>query len=262
MAAIFKSKKVWRNVLKIKKGIYTVKDVLSRFLGRIGSSLSAMWRRLRLPDNGYPEVRKIFPIKFLYLLKESLKLNWLFQHFSQVKSISVRSTSRPTAKYCHMFYYETNIWHFPGKNVMKWVFCFQDDSDWSYSDLSVQLNNYISQWKQHTNCYASTGNFFSFKKEFSSSSKATCHPKANIFSAGRPSRFPADPSVNSYWSVCGGGNRRDQKVFHGDVMRTFVSILVFKNFTPVQAYNRFSFLLLFLLLKFSNSAIIKRNINV
>jgi len=44
-------------------------------------------------------------------------------------------------------------------------------------------------------------------------------------------------------------------------MQTFVSILVFKSGTSVQAQSRFIFVL-FMLVKFSNSAIIMKNINV
>ena len=44
-------------------------------------------------------------------------------------------------------------------------------------------------------------------------------------------------------------------------MQTFVSILVFKSGTSVQAQIRFIFVL-FMLVKFSNSTIIMKNINV
>ena len=196
MVAISRSKKVRRNVLKINKVICTVLEMSFRGkavswkdsfeLKRYVTAFATTRQRI---SRGKKDFSNWISLSF----ERKFEIG-CFEHFSEVKSISVRSTSIPTAKCCHMFYYETNIWHFSGKNVMKWVFCFQDDSDWLYSDLSVQLNNYISQWKQHTNCCASTGNFFS----------STCHPKANLFSAGWPSRFPADPSVNFDWSIFGG----------------------------------------------------------
>ena len=57
-------------------------------------------------------------------------------------------------------------------------------------------------------------------------------------------------------------NLKDTKTYNffvQNVMQTFVSILVFKSGTPVQVQRRFIFLL-FLVVKFSNSAIIIKNI--
>ena len=60
------------------------------------------------------------------------------------------------------------------------------------------------------------------------------------------------------------GNLKHTKTNHSfvqNVLQTFVSILVFKSGTQVQVQSRFIFLL-FLLVKFINSAIIIKNINV
>lgn len=54
---------------------------------------------------------------------------------------------------------------------------------------------------------------------------------------------------------------KTSNVFLQNMMQTFVSILVFKSSTTVEAQTRF-ILLMFLLVKFSNRAIITKNINV
>ena len=77
---------------------------------------------------------------------------------------------------------------------------------------------------------------------------ATKRRRCKVFAYFRSARGNLKHTITNHFSV-------------QNVMQPFVSILVFKSSTPVQAQSRFIFLL-FLLVKFINIAVIIKNINV